>query len=153
MPRPAAGGQGPKIKSTIHWVSARHAVDAEVRLYDTLFTVPKPDEAPDFKSVINPQSLEIVRGAKVEPAVAEAAPEDHVQFERVGYFVADWKDHRPDRPGLQPQRGPARHLGPASRRPPAPSRAPRRAVQWKKTPPSMLRTWPVTLSVRQNATT
>jgi glutaminyl-tRNA synthetase len=94
------GGEatGRKIKSTIHWVSARHAVDAEVRLYDTLFTVPRPDEAPDFKSVINPQSLEIVRGAKVEPAVAQAAPEDHVQFERVGYFVADWKDHRPGHP-------------------------------------------------------
>jgi len=69
-----------------------------VRLYDTLFTVPKPDEAPDFKSVINPQSLEIVRGAKVEPALAETQPEDHVQFERVGYFVADWKDHRPNHP-------------------------------------------------------
>jgi glutaminyl-tRNA synthetase len=94
------GGEvkGRKIKSTIHWVSAPHAVDAEVRLYDTLFTVPKPDEAPDFKSVINPQSLEIVRGAKVEPALAEAAPEEHVQFERVGYFVADWKDHRPGHP-------------------------------------------------------
>ncbi len=94
------GGEvkGRKIKSTIHWVSAAHAVDAEVRLYDTLFTVPKPDEAPDFKGVINPQSLEIVRGAKVEPALAEAAPEEHVQFERVGYFVADWKDHRPGRP-------------------------------------------------------
>ena len=94
------GGEvkGRKIKSTIHWVSAPHAVDAEVRLYDTLFTVPKPDEAPDFKSVINPQSLEVVRGAKVEPALAEAAPEEHVQFERVGYFVADWKDHRPGHP-------------------------------------------------------
>jgi len=94
------GGEvkGRKIKSTIHWVSAPHAVDAEVRLYDTLFTVPKPDEAPDFKSVINPQSLEIVRGAKVEPALAEAAPEEHVQFERVGYFVADWKDHHSGRP-------------------------------------------------------
>ncbi len=69
-----------------------------MRLYDTLFTVPKPDEADDFQSVINPQSLEIVRDAKVEPAVAAAAPEDHVQFERVGYFVADWKDHRPGRP-------------------------------------------------------
>ena len=94
------GGEvkGRKIKSTIHWVSARHAVDAEVRLYDPLFTVPRPDEAPDFKSVINPQSLETTRDAKVEPAVAAAAPEDHVQFERVGYFVADWKDHRPDRP-------------------------------------------------------
>jgi glutaminyl-tRNA synthetase len=90
--------KGRKIKSTIHWVSAAHAAEAEVRLYDTLFTVPKPDEAPDFESVINPKSLEIVRGAKVEPALAEARPEDHVQFERVGYFVADWKDHRPDRP-------------------------------------------------------
>jgi glutaminyl-tRNA synthetase len=94
------GGEvkGRKIKSTIHWVSAAHAVDAEVRLYDTLFTVPRPDEAPDFKSVINPQSREIVRGAKVEPALAQAAPEEHVQFERVGYFVADWKDHRPGHP-------------------------------------------------------
>jgi len=94
------GGEakGRKIKSTIHWVSAGHAVEAEVRLYETLFTVAKPDEAPDFKSVINPQSLEVVRGVKVEPALAEAAPEDHVQFERVGYFVADWKDHRAGRP-------------------------------------------------------
>ena len=94
------GGEvkGRKIKSTIHWVSAPHAVDAEVRLYDTLFTVPKPDEAPDFKSVINPQSLEVVRGSKVEPALAEAAPEEHVQFERVGYFVADWKDHHSGHP-------------------------------------------------------
>jgi glutaminyl-tRNA synthetase len=94
------GGEakGRKIRSTIHWVSAAHAVDAEVRLYDTLFTVPRPDEAPDFTSVLNPQSLEVVRGAKVEPALAAAAPEDQVQFERVGYFVADWKDHRPDRP-------------------------------------------------------
>jgi glutaminyl-tRNA synthetase len=94
------GGEvkGRKIKSTIHWVSAAQAAEAEVRLYDTLFTVPKPDEAPDFKSVINPQSLEIVRGAKVEPALAETQPEDHVQFERVGYFVADWKDHRPNHP-------------------------------------------------------
>ena len=94
------GGEvkGRKIKSTIHWVSAAHAVEAEVRLYDTLFTVPRPDEAPDFKSVINPGSLETVRGAKVEAALADAAPEEHVQFERVGYFVADWKDHRPSRP-------------------------------------------------------
>jgi glutaminyl-tRNA synthetase len=94
------GGEakGRKIRSTIHWVSAAHAVDAEVRLYDTLFTVPRPDEAPDFTSVLNPQSLEVVRGAKVEPALAAAAPEDQVQFERVGYFVADWKDHRPERP-------------------------------------------------------
>jgi glutaminyl-tRNA synthetase len=94
------GGEakGRKIKSTIHWVSAADAAEAEVRLYETLFTVPKPDEAPDFKGVMNPKSLEIVRAAKVEPALAEMAPEEHVQFERVGYFVADWKDHRPGRP-------------------------------------------------------
>jgi glutaminyl-tRNA synthetase len=94
------GGEakGRKIKSTIHWVSAAHAVDAEVRLYDTLFTVPKPDEAPDFKSVMNPGSLEVVRGAKVEPALGDVAAETHVQFERVGYFVADWRDHRAGRP-------------------------------------------------------
>lgn len=94
------GGEakGRKIKSTIHWVSAPHAIEAEVRLYDTLFTVSRPDEAPDFESVINPKSLEVVRGAKMEPALGRAAPEERVQFERVGYFVADWKDHRPDRP-------------------------------------------------------
>jgi glutaminyl-tRNA synthetase len=94
------GGEvrGRKIKSTVHWVSAAHAVEAEVRLYDTLFTVPKPDEAADFKSVLNPRSLEVVRGAKVEAVLAAAAAEEHVQFERVGYFVADWRDHRPDRP-------------------------------------------------------
>src|SRR2546422_324767 len=87
--------KGRKVKGTIHWVSAQHAVDAEVRLYDTLFTVPKPDEAEDFKDVLNPASLEVIRGAKVEPALASARAEDRFQFERVGYFVADWKDHAP----------------------------------------------------------
>jgi glutaminyl-tRNA synthetase len=86
------------VKGTIHWVSALHAVDAEVRLYDTLFGVPKPDEAEDFKTVINPGSLEVVAGAKVEPALRDVAPESRFQFERQGYFVADWKDHRPVRP-------------------------------------------------------
>jgi len=68
-----------------------------VRLYDTLFTVPKPDEADDFKDVLNPGSLEVIPGAKVEPALASARAEDRFQFERVGYFVADWKDHAPGR--------------------------------------------------------
>jgi glutaminyl-tRNA synthetase len=85
--------KGRKVKGTIHWVSAPHAVDAEVRLYDTLFTVPKPDEAEDYASVLNPGSLEVVTGAKVEPALAAVAPETRVQFERTGYFVADWHDH------------------------------------------------------------
>jgi glutaminyl-tRNA synthetase len=85
--------RGRKVKGTIHWVSAAHAVDAEVRLYDTLFGKPKPDEEDDFKSGLNPGSLELLRFTKVEPALASAAPEDRFQFERQGYFVADWKDH------------------------------------------------------------
>ena len=86
--------KGRKVKGTIHWVSAAHAVDAEVRLYDTLFTVPKPDDAEDYASVLNPNSLEVLTGAKVEPALAGVPPETHVQFERTGYFVSDWRDTR-----------------------------------------------------------
>ena len=94
------GGDAPgrKIKGTIHWVSAEHAVDAEVRLYDTLFTVPKPDDAEDFASVLNPGSLEVIGDAKVERALGDVAPETRVQFERLGYFVADWHDSTPGRP-------------------------------------------------------
>ena len=98
---PASRGgdaRGRKVKGTIHWVSAQHAVDAEVRLYDTLFSTPKPDEEDDFKTALNPSSLEVLGGAKVEPALASIAPETRVQFERQGYFVADWKDHTPGRP-------------------------------------------------------
>jgi glutaminyl-tRNA synthetase len=89
--------KGRKVKGTIHWVSAEHAVDAEVRLYDTLFTVPKPDDADDVKRVLNPSSLEVLTGGKVERALASAEPEARVQFERVGYFCADWRDHVPGR--------------------------------------------------------
>ncbi|HSE93643.1 MAG TPA: glutamine--tRNA ligase/YqeY domain fusion protein, partial [Methylomirabilota bacterium] len=89
--------KGRKVKGTIHWVSAAHAVDAEVRLHDALFTVPRPDEADDFKTVVNPQSLEVVTGAKLEPSLAGVAPESRFQFERVGYFCADWRDHSPAR--------------------------------------------------------
>jgi glutaminyl-tRNA synthetase len=89
--------RGRKVKGTIHWVSAAYAVDAEVRLYDTLFAKPKPDEEDDFKSGLNPGSLEILRGVKGEPALASAAAEDRFQFERQGYFIADWKDHAPGR--------------------------------------------------------
>ncbi len=78
-----------KVKGTIHWVSAAHAVDAEVRLYDRLFTVPEPDaDGGDFKQFVNANSLEIVR-AKCEPALAEAKPEERYQFERLGYFALD----------------------------------------------------------------
>jgi glutaminyl-tRNA synthetase len=79
---------GRKVKGTIHWVSASHAIDAEVRLYDRLFTVPEPDSGGDFKSFINPNSLEVVT-AKCEPAVADARPEERYQFERLGYFTLD----------------------------------------------------------------
>jgi glutaminyl-tRNA synthetase len=77
-----------KVKGTIHWVSAAHAVDAEVRLYDRLFTVPEPDASGDFKSFINPNSLELMN-AKCEPALANARPEERYQFERLGYFALD----------------------------------------------------------------
>ena len=99
------GGDSPpdgrKVKATLHWVSARHAAEAEVRLYDTLLTVRDPAALPegaDWKSTLNPKSLEVVRGAKLEPALAAAGPESRWQFERLGYFVADRRDTRPGAP-------------------------------------------------------
>ncbi|HZE13356.1 MAG TPA: glutamine--tRNA ligase/YqeY domain fusion protein [Chthoniobacterales bacterium] len=78
-----------KIKGTIHWVSAPQAIDAEVRLYDRLFTVPEPDaDGGDFKSFLNPHSLEVVQ-AKCEPSLGEADPNVRYQFERLGYFAVD----------------------------------------------------------------
>ena len=77
-----------KVKGTIHWVSAGHAIDAEVRLYDRLFTLPEPDSGGDFKSFINRNSLEVVT-AKCEPALANARPQERYQFERLGYFALD----------------------------------------------------------------
>lgn len=82
-----------KVKGTIHWVSAPHAIDAECRLYDRLFTVPEPDAAEDFTRFLNPHSLEVVT-AKCEPSLKEAKPTEHYQFERLGYFVLD-KDSGP----------------------------------------------------------
>ncbi len=79
---------GRKIKGTIHWVSAAHAVDAEVRLYDRLFTVAEPDAAGDFKSHLNPQSLQVL-SAKCEPSLVEAKAELRYQFERLAYFALD----------------------------------------------------------------
>ncbi len=79
---------GRKVKGTIHWVSARNAIDAEVRLYDRLFTVSEPAADGDFKSFINPNSLEIV-SAKCELAVKEARADQRYQFERLGYFALD----------------------------------------------------------------
>ena len=89
------GGDSPdgrKVKSTIHWVSANHAVDAEVRLYEHLFIKPDPEDVPegkDWKVNLNPNSLEVVAGAKVEPGLANVAAGEKFQFERIGYFSAD----------------------------------------------------------------
>ena len=79
---------GRKVKGTIHWVSAAHAIDAEVRLYDRLFTVPEPDAGGDFKQHLNPHSLEVVT-AKCEPSIKDARPDLRYQFERLGYFTLD----------------------------------------------------------------
>jgi glutaminyl-tRNA synthetase len=87
-----------KVKGTIHWVSAPHAQQVTVRLYDRLFTVPEPDgQEQDFKTFLNPHSLETTT-AYAEPAVAEAQPGEKFQFERVAYFVADACDSRPGAP-------------------------------------------------------
>lgn len=79
---------GRKVKGTIHWVSAPHAIDVEAKLYDRLFTVPEPDADGDFKAHLNPHSLEVVT-ARCEPALAEAKPELRYQFERLAYFALD----------------------------------------------------------------
>jgi glutaminyl-tRNA synthetase len=95
------GGDSPdgrKVQGTIHWVSARHALDCELRLYDKLFTVPDPDALPegkDFVDVLAPDSLVVVRGAKIEPSVASDPPGTRYQFERTGYFMSDPVDSRP----------------------------------------------------------
>ncbi len=94
------GGNAPdgrKVRGTIHWVSARHAVDAEVRLYGHLFSVPDPEEG-DFRDHLAPGSLETLSGCKVEPALAAADPRSRWQFERMGYFCADARDHAAGRP-------------------------------------------------------
>ena len=89
------GGNAPdgrKVKSTIHWVSAAHAVDAEARLYENLFLRENPNDASEgkeFTDYLNPNSLEVVAGCKVEPALAGAAPGSRFQFERLGYFCVD----------------------------------------------------------------
>jgi len=99
------GGDAPdgrKVKSTIHWVSATHGGEVEVRLYDRLFSVERPDaveEGRDFKETLNRDSLKVVR-ACVEPAVLAAAPGTRVQFERKGYFFADPVDSRPGQPAF-----------------------------------------------------
>ena len=98
--RPGMEGANRKVKGTIHWVDASRAVAAEIRLYDRLFSVADPDDESDglgYRDRINPASRRTVQGW-VEPAAAAAAPEQSLQFERQGYFVADRRDHRADAP-------------------------------------------------------
>jgi glutaminyl-tRNA synthetase len=97
-PATRGGDAGRKIKGTIHWVSSAHAAEAEVRLYDTLFSSPKPDDAEDWKTVLNPTSLEVVSDARIEPALADAHPGVSFQFERTGYFCVDSRDSKAGRP-------------------------------------------------------
>ena len=88
---------GRKVKSTIHWVSARHAKKAEVRLYEQLFTVENPDIGDDVSTILNPRSLEVLTGCLIEPSLTEAKPGDKFQLERIGYFCMD-PDSTPDKP-------------------------------------------------------
>jgi len=97
------GGYAPdgrKVRGTIHWVSAPHALDAEVRLYDHLFAkadAGEVEERQDFKANLNPASLEVLHHCKVEPSLAGANPGESIQFERVGYFCVDSKESTPER--------------------------------------------------------
>ncbi|MGD0281466.1 MAG: glutamine--tRNA ligase/YqeY domain fusion protein [Dissulfurispiraceae bacterium] len=97
------GGDAPdrrKVKSTLHWVSAEHSLEAEVRLYDTLFTKENPndvEEGKEFTLYLNPKSLEALPSCRVEPGLAGAAPGSRYQFERMGYFCVDAVDSRPEK--------------------------------------------------------
>jgi glutaminyl-tRNA synthetase len=98
------GGDAPdgrKVKGTLHWVSAKHAVNAQVRLYNSLFTKENPnnvEEGQDFTAYLNPDSKEVLNGCKLEPALAALAPGSSCQFERLGYFCVDAKDSAPESP-------------------------------------------------------
>jgi len=98
------GGNAPdgrKVKGTIHWVSAAHALETEVRLYDRLFTIENVADIPDgedYKNYLNPDSCKVIAAAKVEPSLREAKPGDRFQFERLGYFCADSKDSQVGKP-------------------------------------------------------
>ena len=98
------GGNAPdgrKVKGTLHWVSAAHALRAEVRLYDRLFTDPRPDAnqpGTDWRDCLNPNSMRVIKGACLEPSLREAEAEERFQFERLGYFCVDNKDSAPGKP-------------------------------------------------------
>jgi glutaminyl-tRNA synthetase len=88
---------GRKVKGTLHWVSARHAIDAELRLYEYLFTKADPYDFPEggsFTDNINPESLQVLKGAKLEPSLKDAEPRESFQFMRQGYFCVDSEDSK-----------------------------------------------------------
>jgi glutaminyl-tRNA synthetase len=90
---------GRKVKGTIHWVSAEHALTAEVRLYENLFSVPEPEnekDGADYKSFLNPNSLKVLKNCLIEHSLKGAVPGDRFQFERLGYFCVD-NDSTPDK--------------------------------------------------------
>ena len=115
------GGNAPdgrKVKATIHWVSAVHAVDAEVRIYDNLFLKEDPSDVKEGEDVLdnlNPESLEVIADAKLEPSLANAAVGTRYQFERLGYFSVD-PDTKPGEPGLQSHSRVERRLGPSGKK-------------------------------------
>jgi len=93
------GGSSPdgrKVKGTIHWVSAEHAIDAKINLYDRLFTHPNPGSTENFIKHLNPESIQELAHCKLEPSLANATSETHYQFERTGYFIVDKKDSTKD---------------------------------------------------------
>ena len=98
--RETLGGKKPadgkKVKGFMHWLSADTAKDAMVRVYDRLFKTPNPGAAEDWRTELNPNSLKVYANAKVEPALAQAQPEDRFQFTRMGYYVADRFDYNPE---------------------------------------------------------
>jgi glutaminyl-tRNA synthetase len=99
-PATKSGSETRKVKGNIHWLSAAHALDAPVRLYDRLFSLAHPDaqDGADFKTFLNPHSVEVLSAAKIEPSLAQSAPGARYQFERNGYFCADPKASRPGAP-------------------------------------------------------
>ena len=98
------GGNAPdgrKVKATMHWVSTQHAVEAEVRLYDRLFKAENPLKAPEggtWTDNLNPDSLQVLNPCYLEPSLASTEPGSSCQFERLGYFCADSKDHTAEKP-------------------------------------------------------
>ena len=94
------GGGEKKVKGIIHWVSAKHGIGAEVRIYDRLFLEPNPlaDKERDFKEFLNPDSLKVSSQAWLEPSLRDVEPETHYQFERLGFFCSDLADSKPGAP-------------------------------------------------------